>query len=122
MLLFLRICLLVRYGLLGLPVFLDYSKLPKQPNVDQVFLLDPLIATGGTVCAALNMIKDWGYPTDKVKLLVVLASQEGLKAVQAEFPEVEIWVAAVDEVLTDRGYISPGLGDAGDRQFNTLSH
>ncbi|KAF8313047.1 armadillo/beta-catenin/plakoglobin [Clavulina sp. PMI_390] len=99
-----------------------YSKLPSQPNVDQVFLLDPLIATGGTVCAALAMIKDWGYPVEKVKLLVVLASKEGLAAVQEQFPEVEIWVAAVDDVLTDKGYISPGLGDAGDRQFNTLKH
>jgi len=97
-----------------------YNKLPKQPNVDQVFLLDPLIATGGTVCAALHMIKDWGYPTDKVKLLVILSSRRGLEKVQEEFPEVEIWVAAVDEELTSQGIISPGLGDAGDRLFNTL--
>ena len=126
----------------------DYNKLPKQPNVDQVFLLDPLIATGGTVCAALNMIKDWGYPSkcknesmdqhhdpqlhnlaNRVKLLSVLASRVGLDTVQEEFPEVEvrsnsvprreeiqrhwqIWVAAVDEVLTPQGIISPGLGDA----------
>jgi len=98
-----------------------YSKLPKQPNVDQVFLLDPLIATGGTVCAALNMIKDWGYPTDRVKVLTILASQAGLQKVQEEFHGVEIWVAAVDEVLTAQGIISPGLGDAGDRIFNTPS-
>jgi len=99
----------------------DYNKLPKQPNVDQVFLLDPLIATGGTVCAALNMIKDWGCPISNVKLLSVLASREGLHKVQEEFPDVEIWVAAVDGVLTLQGIISPGLGDAGDRQFNTVS-
>jgi len=80
----------------------------------------PLIATGGTVCAALHMIKDWGYPTDKVKLLVILSSRRGLEKVQEEFPEVEIWVAAVDEELTSQGIISPGLGDAGDRLFNTL--
>jgi len=98
-----------------------YNKLPKQPNVDQVFLLDPLIATGGTVCAALNMIKDWGCPIHNVKLLSVLASREGLQKVQEEFPDVEIWVAAVDGVLTPQGIISPGLGDAGDRQFNTVS-
>jgi len=99
-----------------------YSKLPSEPNVDQVFLLDPLLATGGTVREALNMIKDWGYPTSKVKLLVILASKPGLEDVQKEFPEVEIWVAAVDEVLTERGIISPGLGDAGDRFFNTMLH
>jgi len=99
-----------------------YSKLPSEVNVDQVFLLDPLIATGGTVREALSMIKEWGYPTAKVKLLVVLASRTGLDAVQEEFPEVEIWVAQVDDVLTDKGYISPGVGDAGDRLFNTSTH
>jgi len=99
-----------------------YSKLPSSPNVDQVFLLDPLIATGGTACAALNMIIDWGLPISKVKLLVVLASQEGLDNVRNEFPELEIWVSAVDPVLTPEGLISPGLGDAGDRLYNTLAH
>jgi len=99
-----------------------YSKLPSEVNVDQVFLLDPLIATGGTVREALSMIKEWGYPTSKVKLLVILASKTGLQAVQEEFPEVEIWVAQVDDVLTDKGIISPGVGDAGDRLFNTSNH
>ncbi|KAF7352902.1 Uracil phosphoribosyltransferase [Mycena venus] len=97
-----------------------YSKLPPSPPIDMVYLLDPLIATGGTACAALAMITDWGMPIDKVKLLCVLASQEGLNHVQAEFPELEIWVAGVDQTLTSNGLISPGLGDAGDRLFNTL--
>ncbi|KAF8826613.1 hypothetical protein HHX47_DHR5000194 [Lentinula edodes] len=97
-----------------------YSKLPAQPPVDIVYLLDPLIATGGTAVAALTMIVDWGIPVDKIKLLCVLASQEGLKNVQSGFPGLEIWVAGIDETLTKEGLISPGLGDTGDRLFNTL--
>jgi len=97
-----------------------YSKLPSSPPIDMVFLLDPLIATGGTACAALSMIQDWGMPINRVKLLCVLASQEGLDHVKAEFPDLEIWVAGVDQTLTTNGLISPGLGDAGDRLFNTL--
>ncbi|KAJ6509908.1 armadillo/beta-catenin/plakoglobin [Mycena vitilis] len=97
-----------------------YSKLPPSPPIDLVFLLDPLIATGGTACAALSMITDWGMPIEKVKLLCVLASQEGLDHVQAEFPDLEIWVAGVDQTLTVQGLISPGLGDTGDRLFNTI--
>jgi len=88
--------------------------------VDTVFLLDPLIATGGTACAALTMIVDWGIPATKIKLLCVLGSEEGLAHVQAEFPELEIWVAGVDKTLTPQGLISPGLGDTGDRLFNTV--
>ncbi|KAJ4467539.1 uracil phosphoribosyltransferase-domain-containing protein [Lentinula aciculospora] len=97
-----------------------YSKLPAQPPVDMVYLLDPLIATGGTAIAALTMIVDWGIPADKIKLLCVLASQEGLKNVQSGFPGLEIWVAGIDEMLTKEGLISPGLGDTGDRLFNTM--
>ncbi|THH33649.1 hypothetical protein EUX98_g520 [Antrodiella citrinella] len=97
-----------------------YSKLPPTPPVDLVFLLDPLIATGGTACAAMNMIKDWGIPITQVKLLCVLASKAGLKHVQEEFPELEIWVSAIDAELTANGLISPGLGDTGDRLYNTL--
>jgi len=97
-----------------------YSKLPPSPAVDQVFLLDPLIATGGTALAALAMIVDWGIPANKIKLLSVLASEEGLQQIQKEYPQLEIWVAGVDPVLTPNGIISPGLGDAGDRLFKTI--
>jgi len=97
-----------------------YSKLPSSPPIDMVYLLDPLIATGGTACAALTMITEWGMPIDKVKLLCILGSQDGLDHVQADFPDLEIWVAGVDQTLTPQGLISPGLGDAGDRLFNTL--
>jgi len=97
-----------------------YSKLPPVPTVDMVFLLDPLIATGGTACAALNMVLDWGVPLTHIKLLCVLASQEGLNRVCTEFPGLEVWAAAVDPKLTSNGLISPGLGDTGDRLYNTL--
>ncbi|KAH7929491.1 uracil phosphoribosyltransferase [Leucogyrophana mollusca] len=97
-----------------------YSKLPSEPPIDTCFVLDPLVATGGTACAALAMICDWGIPVSKIKLLAVLGSEEGLKHVQAEYPELEIWVAAVDPHLTPNGLISPGLGDTGDRLFHTI--
>ncbi|KAI0068912.1 UDP-N-acetylglucosamine 1-carboxyvinyltransferase [Artomyces pyxidatus] len=97
-----------------------YSKLPAEPPIDLCYLLDPLIATGGTAIAALHMIRDWGIPLSKIKLLCVLASQDGLAHVQAEFPGVEIWVAGVDPQLTEDGLIFPGLGDTGDRLFNTV--
>lgn len=98
-----------------------YSKLPPSPPVDTVFLLDPLVATGGTACAALTMIVDWGIPVTRIKLLCVLGSEEGLKHVHAEFPDLEIWVAGVDKTLTPQGLISPGLGDTGDRLFSTVA-
>ncbi|KAG7097111.1 hypothetical protein E1B28_004489 [Marasmius oreades] len=97
-----------------------YSKLPAEPPVDIVYLLDPLIATGGTACAALAMLVDWGLAPINVKILCVLASQDGLDKINQEYPGVEIWVAAVDPNLSDRGIVKPGLGDAGDRLFNTI--
>lgn len=99
-----------------------YSKLPASAPVDQIFVLDPLIATGATACAALQMIVDWKIPAHKIKLLAVLASDQGLKHVQSAFPEVEIWLAGVDDTLTAQGIISPGLGDTGDRLYNTLTN
>lgn len=99
-----------------------YSKLPPSPPIDHIFLLDPLIATGGTACAALSMLLDWGVPLQNIKLLCVLASQEGLRHVQAEHPTLDIWVAGVDDTLTSQGIITPGLGDSGDRMFNTLTN
>ncbi|KAJ8086468.1 hypothetical protein PM082_005291 [Marasmius tenuissimus] len=97
-----------------------YSKLPANPTVEIVYLLDPLIATGGTARAALAMLLDWGIKATNIKLLCVLASQQGLKEIKDEYPNVEVWVGAVDEELTDRGIIHPGLGDAGDRLFRTV--
>ncbi|KAF8639784.1 hypothetical protein AX17_001044 [Amanita inopinata Kibby_2008] len=97
-----------------------YSKLPPSPPVDQVFVLDPLIATGGTACAALAMIVEWGVPVRNIKLLSVIASEHGLRHIEADYPDLEIWVAGVDKELTHDGIINPGLGDTGDRLFNTI--
>jgi len=97
-----------------------YSKLPPVPPVEKVFILDPLIATGNTACAALTMIIEWGVHVSQIKLLAVIASKQGLLHIKEEFPELEIWVAAVDEDLTKEGIINPGLGDTGDRLFNTV--
>ncbi|KGB77968.3 hypothetical protein CNBG_4055 [Cryptococcus deuterogattii R265] len=99
-----------------------YSKLPSQVTADLVFLLDPLIATGGTAIAALNMLTEWGLEQSQIRIVSVLGSKSGVKNVQDEFPNVEIYIAAIDDELTDKGYISPGLGDAGDRLFNTFAH
>ncbi|CAD6589937.1 MAG: hypothetical protein TREMPRED_005578 [Tremellales sp. Tagirdzhanova-0007] len=96
-----------------------YSKLPTTVTVDLLFVLDPLIATGGTAVAALSMLTDWGLDQSQIKVLSVLGSRQGVQHVSEEFPDVEIFIGAVDEDLTGKGYISPGLGDAGDRLFNT---
>jgi len=97
-----------------------YSKSPSEPTVDQVFVVDPLIATGGTAVAAVNMILDWGVPIKNIKFLGILASQAGLAHVKSEFPELEIWFAAMDAELTPAGLIKPGLGDTGDRLYSTI--
>jgi len=99
-----------------------YSKLPSSPTVDMVYLLDPLVATGGTAIAAINMLTDWGITVENIRLLSVLASQEGIDHVRSEFPDLKIYVAAIDSDMTDQGYLTPGLGDAGDRLNSTVFH
>jgi len=96
-----------------------YSKLPTNVTVDVVYLLDPLIATANTCIAALANLEEWGMDMSKVKVISVLGSKQGVERVARERPEVEIWIAGVDEELTEEGYVKPGLGDAGDRYFNT---
>ncbi|KAI9358595.1 uracil phosphoribosyltransferase-domain-containing protein [Zopfochytrium polystomum] len=95
-----------------------YNKLPRQCTVDVGFVLDPMIATGGTAIAAINMLKDWGLK--RIKLVCIIASKPGLEAVQTAHPDVEIVVGTVDEVLDTQGYIVPGVGDSGDRIFKTF--
>lgn len=94
-----------------------YSKLPPERPVDVALVLDPMLATGGSVVAALTTLREWGVP--HVKLLALIASEEGIKLVETEFPESQIYVCQIDPILNDRKYIVPGLGDAGDRIFNT---
>ena len=95
-----------------------YSTLPAERPVDVALVLDPMLATGGSVMAALTTLRDWGVP--QVKLLALIASEEGTKLVESEFPESQIYVCQIDSILNDRKFIVPGLGDAGDRIFNTV--
>lgn len=100
-----------------------YNKLPVSPTVDLCLLLDPMLATGGSAIAAVDVLKRWGV--SRIKFLALIAAPEGIKAFHDEHPDVDIHLAAVDERLTTdsdpfpAGFIWPGLGDAGDRQFGT---
>jgi uracil phosphoribosyltransferase len=94
-----------------------YSKLPPASQVDVALLLDPMLATGGSAVAACNILKRWGMP--RVKYLGLIAAPEGIARLHAAHPDVDIHIAAADCCLNDRGYIVPGLGDAGDRLFGT---
>jgi uracil phosphoribosyltransferase len=94
-----------------------YNKLPDAPAVDVALLVDPMLATGGSALAALETLVSWGVPT--IKLLSIIASSDGVAAVSQKHPEISIHVCTIDPELNDRKFIVPGLGDAGDRTFNT---
>jgi uracil phosphoribosyltransferase len=94
-----------------------YNKLPDSATVDLCLILDPMLATGGSATAAIEVLKRWG--ATRIKLLNLIAAPEGVRAVQNAHPDVPIYVAALDRQLNEKGYIMPGLGDAGDRQFGT---
>ncbi len=94
-----------------------YNKLPDSATVDLCLILDPMLATGGSATAAIDVLKRWGAV--RIKLVNLIAAPEGVRAVQAAHPDVEIHCAALDRGLNEKGYIMPGLGDAGDRQFGT---
>ena len=96
-----------------------YNKLPDQSKVDTCLILDPMLATGGSATAAIEVLKDWG--AKRIKLVNLIAAPEGVAAVNEAHPDVSIYCAALDRQLNDKGYIQPGLGDAGDRQFGTGS-
>jgi uracil phosphoribosyltransferase len=96
-----------------------YSKLPTQRPVDVALVVDPMLATGGSATAAIELLRAWGVPV--VKLLSIIAAPEGIRAVEQMFPETRIYVCAVDQRLNTQKFIVPGLGDAGDRTFNTLA-
>jgi uracil phosphoribosyltransferase len=95
-----------------------YRKLPETDPVDIALVVDPMLATGGSATLALDVLRQWGV--EVVKLVVLIAAPEGIAAVQEQFPDVEIITGAIDERLNEQKYIVPGLGDAGDRLFNTL--
>ena len=94
-----------------------YSKLPISPTVQVCVILDPMLATGGTAVEAVQMLKNWG--AQKIKYVGLIGAPEGIKRLQDAHPDVEIYLAAVDDHLNEHAYIVPGLGDAGDRQFGT---
>lgn len=94
-----------------------YNKLPVAPTVTVCLILDPMLATGGSAVATANILKHWGVK--KIKFVGILGAPEGIQLMQKEHPDIPIHLAAVDKYLNDRGYIVPGLGDAGDRQFGT---
>jgi uracil phosphoribosyltransferase len=94
-----------------------YNKLPDTATVDVCLILDPMLATGGSATAAIEVLKHWG--ARRIKLLNLIAAPEGVMAVSKAHPDVPIYCAALDRQLNEKGYIMPGLGDAGDRQFGT---
>jgi uracil phosphoribosyltransferase len=94
-----------------------YNKLPDTTTVDLCLILDPMLATGGSATAAIEVLKKWGAV--RIKLVNLIAAPEGVEAVLSAHPDVEIYTAALDRQLNEKGYIMPGLGDAGDRQFGT---
>jgi uracil phosphoribosyltransferase len=94
-----------------------YNKLPNQVTVDICFVLDPMLATAGSATATIKILKDWGCK--RIKYVGLIAAPEGVERFHREHPDVPIHVAAIDSYLNDLGYIVPGLGDAGDRQFGT---
>ena len=94
-----------------------YCKLPADAEEREILLVDPMLATGGSASAAIGFIKKRGCKN--IKLVYLIAAPEGVAKVQADHPDVDIFIAAMDEKLNDHGYIIPGLGDAGDRLFGT---
>jgi uracil phosphoribosyltransferase len=94
-----------------------YNKLPPKPDMDLALVLDPMLATGGSAIEAIRILKAAGTP--RVKFIGLIAAPEGVQALQTAYPEVPLHLAAVDSHLNELGYIVPGLGDAGDRQFGT---
>ena len=94
-----------------------FCKMPKDVTERDVLIVDPMLATGGSADAAIGFMKEYGCTN--IKLMVLLAAPEGIERIQKSHPDVDIYCGAVDEKLNDKGYIVPGLGDAGDRIFGT---
>lgn len=94
-----------------------YNKLPVMPTVQVCLVLDPMLATGGSAIATIDILKKWG--ATRIKYIGIIAAPEGIDAMQTAHPDVPIHIGAIDDHLNEHGYIVPGLGDAGDRQFGT---
>ena len=94
-----------------------YCKLPKDCDEREVFVVDPMLATGGSAAAAITLLKEKGVKN--IHFMCMIAAPEGVSRMQEEHPDVDLYIAALDDHLNDHGYIVPGLGDAGDRIFGT---
>ena len=94
-----------------------YFKVPKDIDKREVFILDPMLATGGSALDAIELLKEKGVK--KIKFLCIIAAPEGIKLIQEKHPDVQIYTTSIDEKLNEKAYIIPGLGDAGDRVFGT---
>lgn len=94
-----------------------YNRLPISPTVNVCLVLDPMLATGGSAVATVDILKKWG--AHRIKFVGMIAAPEGLERFTTAHPDVPVYLAALDDHLNEHGYILPGLGDAGDRQFGT---
>lgn len=94
-----------------------YCKLPADCDEREIFVVDPMLATGGSSCAAISMLKQRGVR--KIRFLCIIAAPEGVERMRREHPDVDLYIGALDDHLNENGYIVPGLGDAGDRIFGT---
>lgn len=98
----------------------EYYRKFAHPAPEIAFVLDPMLATGGSACEGIGMVKEWGV--QKITLLCIIAAPEGIAKLAAVHGDVDIFTCAVDDHLNEQAYIVPGLGDAGDRIFNTMQH
>jgi uracil phosphoribosyltransferase len=97
-----------------------YLRLPKDVKNHRVLLLDPMLATGDTACAAIERLKEYGVK--QIRLITLLAAPQGIRKIHENFPDVEIFTVSLERELNKKGYILPGMGDAGDRLYDTVHH
>jgi uracil phosphoribosyltransferase len=97
-----------------------FVKMPSNLEERQLYVVDPMLATGGSAIAAIDSVLERGAKVENVKFICIVAAPEGVKALKEAHPDVEIYTAALDEKLNEDAYIIPGLGDAGDRLYGTL--
>jgi uracil phosphoribosyltransferase len=95
-----------------------YNKLSAHAQLDVCYVVDPMLATGGSAAAAIEILRRWNIP--QIRFLAIIAAPEGVRVLQESHPEVSIYLGALDSHLDEHSYIVPGLGDAGDRQFGTI--
>lgn len=97
-----------------------YLRLPKDVKNQRILLLDPMLASGDTACAAIERLKEYGV--GKIRLITLLAAPQGVAKINDHFPDVEIFTVNLERELNNKGYILPGMGDAGDRLYDTVHH